>query len=55
MRRSSMISASLTERLKAQGLDPVALIDLIKSALAEDKAGEDKTTLHVTLHAASHL
>lgn len=40
-----MISASLTERLKAQGLDPVALIDLIKSALAEDKAGEDKTTL----------
>ena len=40
-----MISASLTERLKAQGLDPVALIDLIKSALAEYKAGEDKTTL----------
>lgn len=40
-----MISASLTERLTAQGLDPVALIDLIKSALAEDKAGEDKTTL----------
>jgi nicotinate-nucleotide pyrophosphorylase (carboxylating) len=40
-----MISASLTERLKAQDLDPVALIDLIKSALAEDKAGEDKTTL----------
>ncbi len=40
-----MISASLTERLKAQGLDPVALTDLIKGALAEDRAGEDKTTL----------
>lgn len=40
-----MISASLTERLKAQGLEPVALIELIKSALAEDRAGEDKTTL----------
>jgi len=40
-----MISASLTERLKAQGLDVVALTDLIKDALAEDKASEDKTTL----------
>ncbi|MBM3743189.1 MAG: carboxylating nicotinate-nucleotide diphosphorylase [Actinobacteria bacterium] len=45
MRRSAMISASLTERLKAQGLDVVALTDLIKDALAEDKASEDKTTL----------
>ena len=45
MRRSSVISASLTERLKAQGLDPVALTDLIQRALAEDFASEDKTTL----------
>lgn len=45
MRRSSVISASLTERLKAQGLDPVALKDLIQRALTEDFASEDKTTL----------
>lgn len=40
-----MISASLTDRLKADQLNPIELVELIKRALAEDFANSDKTTL----------